>query len=119
MRRILLIFLILGLTSCEKVLFEPDLATSDPLKNFDYLWNEVDRKYSYFELKNIDWNQVRDTYRPMLSANSTDEELFNVLAAMLNSLRDDHTNLISSFNVSHFNVALRSPENYHERLENR
>jgi|SRR5690554_192680 len=115
MRRILLIFLILGLTSCEKVLFEPDLATSDPLKNFDYLWNEVDRKYSYFELKNIDWNQVRDTYRPMLSANSTDEELFNVLAAMLNSLRDDHTNLISSFNVSHFNVALRSPENYHDR----
>ena len=115
MRRIVLIFLILGLTSCEKVLFEPDLATSDAFENFDYLWNEIDRKYSYFELKNIDWNQAREIYRPLLSSNSTDGELFSVLAAMLNSLRDDHTNLISSFNVSQFNVALRNPENYHQR----
>lgn len=115
MKRILLIFLVLSLSSCEKVLFEPDLATSDPLENFDYLWNEVDRKYSYFELKNIDWNQVRDTYRPMLSANSGDIKLFDVLASMLNELRDDHTNLVSSFNVSQYNVALRSPENYHQR----
>ena len=115
MKRILLIFLVLSLSSCEKIFFEPDLATTDPLENFDYLWNEVDKKYSYFELKNIDWNQVRDTYRPMLSANSSDEELFDVLASMLNTLRDDHTNLVSPFNISQFNVALQSPENYRER----
>ena len=115
MKRILFIFLILSLSSCEKIFFEPDLATTDPLENFDYLWNEVDRKYSYFELKNIDWNHVRDTYRPLLSANSSDAELFAVMASMLNTLRDDHTNLVTPFNVSQFNVALKSPENYHER----
>lgn len=115
MKNILLILSVLIFASCEKVLFKPDLASSDPLENFDYLWNEVDKKYSYFELKNIDWNEIRDTYRPMLNENSTEVELFNVLASMLNELRDDHTNLISPFNVSVYNVALNSPKNYRAR----
>ena len=115
MKRILLIFLVLTLASCEKILFEPDLATSDPLENFDYLWSEVDKKYSYFELKNIDWDQVKNTYRPMLSANSSEEELFDVLASMLNELRDDHVNLLAPFNISRYNVALKGPENFRRR----
>lgn len=115
MKKLLLILSVFIFASCEKVLFKPDLASSDPLENFDYLWNEVDKKYSYFELKNIDWNQMRDTYRPMLNENSTEVELFSVLAAMLNELRDDHTNLISPFNVSVYNVALNNPKNYRAR----
>ena len=103
------------LVSCEKSLFAPDQASSDPLVNFDYLWSEVDKKYSYFELKNIDWNATKDKYRSMLNENSTEEELFDVLAKMLNELRDDHTNLVSPFNVSRYNVALSSPVNYRER----
>ncbi len=101
--------------SCEKILFKKDLASSNPLENFDYLWNEVDRKYSYFELKNIDWNQIRTTYRAMLNENSSEEELFNVLEAMLNELKDDHTNLITPFNVSVYNVAATGPKNYRPR----
>lgn len=102
-------------SSCERILFEPDLGSSDPLANFDYLWQEADKKYSYFELKNIDWDEVRDIYRARLSSNSTEEELFEVLAAMLNELRDDHTNLISPFNVSRYNLPLREPANFHQR----
>lgn len=102
-------------SSCEKILFKPDLGSRDPLTNFDYLWEEVDKKYSYFELKNIDWNAIRNKYRPMLSANSSEEDLFNILAQMLNELRDDHTNLFSPFNLSRYNVRLKSPENYRQR----
>lgn len=103
------------LFSCEKILFKKDLGSVDPLENFDYLWNEVDQKYSYFELKNINWNQIRSTYRPMLNENSSEEELFTVLAAMLNELKDDHTNLITPFNVSSYNVAATGPKNYRHR----
>jgi len=116
MKNIILIFsTVLIFSSCEKILFEPDLGSRDPLTNFDYLWEEVDKKYSYFELKNIDWDEVKNTYRPMLTANSTEEELFDVLANMLNELRDDHTNLISPFNVSRYNVVLTGPENFRQR----
>lgn len=115
MKKSFILLSILLLTSCEKVLFKDDLGSTDPLKNFDYLWNEVDKKYSYFELKNINWNQIRDTYRTKLSENSSDIKLFAVMAAMLNELRDDHTNLISPFNVSQYNVALNSELNYRQR----
>lgn len=115
MRIILLILTVFIFSSCEKVLFKKDLGTKDPLKNFDYVWNEMDQKYSYFELKNINWNQVRDTYRPMLNSNSSEAELFAVLAAMFNELRDDHANLISPFNISSYNVALTGAKNFRGR----
>jgi C-terminal processing protease CtpA/Prc len=112
---IVLALVVLFLPACEALFFEPDLGSRDPFANFDYLWEEVDRKYSYFALKDIDWNQIRETYRAQLSASSTEEELFSVLAAMLNELRDDHTNLISPFNISRYNVALRGPANFRQR----
>lgn len=116
MKNIILIFsTVLIFSSCEKILFEPDLGSRDPLTNFDYLWGEVDKKYSYFELKNIDWDELKNTYRSMLTNNSKEEELFDVLANMLNELRDDHTNLTSPFNVSRYNVFLTGPENFRQR----
>ncbi|MFN4299787.1 MAG: S41 family peptidase [Thermaurantimonas sp.] len=116
MKKILLAIVGVGmLLSCERALFERDKASNDPLVNFDYLWNEVDKKYSYFQLKGIDWNIVRDTLRQKLSNQSTEFELFDVLAEMLNTLRDDHTNLISPFNVSRFNVELQKPANFNAR----
>src|SRR5690554_3764845 len=115
MRYLILIISILLFSSCEKALFKKDIGSIEPLENFDYLWSEVDKKYSYFELKNINWNQVRSTNRPMLSENSSEEELFNVLAAMLNELRDDHTNLITPFNVSVYNAALTGAKNFRGR----
>lgn len=115
MKKILFLFSLIALFSCEKILFKHDLGSTDALKNFDYLWDEVDKKYSYFELKNIDWNQIRNTYRPMLNESSNEIQLFNVLSAMLNELRDDHTNLISPFNVSQYNVAITGADNYNKR----
>lgn len=45
----------------------------------------------------------------------TQEELFDVLADLLKELRDDHTNLFSSFNVSRYNLPLQKNLNFHAR----
>ncbi|MFN4000397.1 S41 family peptidase [Algoriphagus sp.] len=117
MKRIFLIAsLSILLFSCEKMLFEPDRASSDPFEVFDYLWNEVDKKYSYFELKQIDWDQIRVDYRAQIFEGMSEEALFDVLGSMLNELRDDHSNLFSPFNISRYDVALRNPPNYSRRL---
>lgn len=112
--RYLLMLLLVVFTSCEKLFLE-DLGTADPYANFDYLWNELDRKYSYFELKGIDWNSIRTEYRSRLSEGMSEEELFSVLADMMNELRDDHSNLFSPFNISRFNIELQYPSNYRAR----
>lgn len=104
------------LVSCEAALFEQDLATTDPNANFEYLWNECNEKYSYFELKNIDWDAVKLEYSAKLYEDMTQDSLFNVLGGMLTELRDDHTNLISNFNVSFFGTQYLGQDNLYGRL---
>ena len=116
MQRILsLLILLVTICACESIFFERDYASSDPYVNFDYLWNEVDRKYSYFELKNVDWDEIRTRYRSQLSSDMSEEALFDVMAAMMNELRDDHSNLISPFNISRYNLPLQENKNFFPR----
>lgn len=104
------------LFSCENLLFEEDLATTDPKTNFEYLWQACHERYAYFDLKEIDWEQVKLKYEPAINENMSEDSLFNVLGAMLDELRDDHTNLISNFNVSFYGVDDRNPDNFDWRI---
>lgn len=112
----LLLLLLFGLASCEEILFEEDLATTDAQANFDYLWNEVNEKYSYFDLKGIDWDAVKTEYSAKLSDDMSQDSLFNVLGDMLTELQDDHVNLISNFNVSFFGTEFLGQDNFYSRL---
>ncbi len=107
--------LLFTLLSCEKLIFKRDLASADPFVNFDYLWSEVDRKYAYFQLKGVDWDSVKRVYRGRIFSNISQDSLFKVMGSMLNELRDDHTNLLSPFNVSRYNAYLRGKDNYEYR----
>lgn len=116
MKKIAYILIITVLfTSCKKVIFGPNESSKNPYENFDYLWEQVDKKYSYFELKNIDWNQIRAKYKDNIYPEITEDSLFRVLGGMMNELRDDHSNLISPFNIQVYNVELRHKPNYNSR----
>ena len=114
-QHILLLLIIPLLASCEKVLFEEDKSTTNPQENFDYLWNQCNEKYSYFELKGIDWNEVKTKYRSKLYTGMSDDSLFNVMRDMLNELQDGHTNLVSNFNASFFDINALGQDNFNFR----
>ena len=99
LRFLLLIFIGTAFVSCERAFMESD-ESSSPVNVFDYLWDKVDQQYAFFDVKGIDWDSVREVYRPMVTEDIDKEDLFDVCAAMLNTLQDGHTNLISGFNVS-------------------
>ena len=107
---------ILVFVSCEKVLFKEEVASIDPQKNLDYLWKQCDEKYSYFDLKGVNWNQVKIDYSAKLYDGMSNDSLFQVLGGMLRELKDDHTNLISNFNVSFFGVKNTGPDNFDWRI---
>ncbi len=112
------VVVLLGFCSCEKMLFEEDGLSGDPFVNFDYLWNECNEKYTFFEYKGIDWELTRATYRQKIFTGMTSDSLFRVLAGMLNELEDGHVNLVSSFNVSRFFIERLGRDNYDERIVN-
>ncbi|WP_109830805.1 S41 family peptidase [Reichenbachiella versicolor] len=104
------------LIACESYFLEPDLASTDPMTNFEYLWNECNEKYSYFELKGVDWDEVKVRYSAQISEDISEDSLFNILAKMLIELKDDHTNLVSNFNVSRFDITRETSDNFDFRI---
>ena len=116
MKKLIICIALCSLFSCEKALFEEDMASTDPKINFEYLWKECNEKYSYFELKNIDWDAIKSKYEVKIFDGMSQDSLFNVLGAMLTELKDDHTNLISNFNVSKFGVKYLGQDNFDWRI---
>ena len=100
-RIFLLCIVTITLVSCERAFMEADVP-NNPVNVFDYLWNKVDQQYAFFDVKGVDWDSVYEVYRPKVSEDDMHvDSLFQVCAAMLNTLQDGHTNLISKFDVSH------------------
>lgn len=91
--------LLAGLAACERVLLGRD-APQEPTENFEFLWTDLHERYSYFELKAIDWHEVGEAYRPLITDDMDEEALFEVLADLLFELEDGHVNLSSAFNRS-------------------
>ena len=85
--------------------------------NFDALWTILDEHYCFFESKNIDWKATGERYRAAIDPEWDDKQFFNHCAAMLDELKDGHTNLISWFNVSYYrNWWSDYPQNFNLRL---
>lgn len=62
----------------------------DPVANFEYAWQALDRNYAQFGVKHVDWDALYRVYRPRVVATTTDEELWDVILAMLRNLNDSH-----------------------------
>lgn len=91
---------------------------NDPYGNFDALWSILDEHYCFFAYKDVDWQEVRTRYRAKLHDDITNRELFDLCSDMLKELKDGHTNLISSYDVSRYWIWEQYPVNYDERLIN-
>lgn len=109
---IILLFSVLCCSSCEKILFEKDFISQHPMHNFEYLWQECHEKYAYFELKKVDWEQIKIDYAQKVYVGMSEDSLFEVLGAMLNTLQDDHCNLFSDFKTSFYGVDYLSQKNF-------
>lgn len=107
------------LTACEKALLGGDPA-ENPQEVFDHLWTDLRNRYSYFELKNIDWEAVKLQYAPLIREDMGEIELFEVLADLLFELEDGHVNLTSSFNRSrNWEWSQNFPLNYNQGIIDR
>ena len=65
----------------------------NPVSNFDALWDTFDENYASFNLREIDWEKMKEKYRPKLNAQSTDGELHAVLKEMISELKDGHVSI--------------------------
>ena len=118
-RQLKIFFFVLFLLSsgaCEKAFISPDKENT-PTNCFDSMWERLDEKYAFFDYKHINWDSVKNVYRPKVYDNMSDQALFKVLDNMLYTLRDGHVNLVSPFNVSrNWQWYLGYPQNFDRGL---
>lgn len=88
----LFLFALITLTSCEDQLVGIEKENT-PITTFDSFWEAFDTHYGLFEVKSINWQALRDQYRPMITNSTTDAELYDIFSKMMIQLNDNHVNL--------------------------
>lgn len=93
MRRLVLLslplFLVCAVGAANPRADEPKAADAY-VRAFDQLWSEMDRQYSYFDHKGIDWPALKEKYRPEAANAASAKEFVAVLRKMLAELKDQH-----------------------------
>jgi carboxyl-terminal processing protease len=64
-------------------------------KNFEELWKTFFDRYPFFNLRNVDWNRQYDIFRPKVSPDTSENELFDIFCDMLAPLNDGHVELMA------------------------
>ncbi|WP_369394167.1 S41 family peptidase [Streptomyces sp. CG1] len=74
-------------------------ATTDPRTAFDVFWQTFEENYPFFAQKHIDWQAVRDRYRPLVHQDTTKDELFGIFSRMVRPLYDAHVGVMDGDRV--------------------
>ena len=93
------------LFGCEKMFIEP--PAKDPEAIFENLWTTFQEEYAPFSERNVDWQAEYNTYRPMVDANTTDAELFDIISQILGTLDDGHVTLTAPNRDIYFSNRIR------------
>ncbi len=80
------------LTSCESIVVDENQMNT-PINNFELLWNDIDKNYGLFGVRNINWDSLYSIYRPQINDQMTDQELWDSITEMLEELDDGHTSI--------------------------
>lgn len=68
----------------------PATATSVPEQSFESFWQTFRDHYAFFPQKQVDWEATYATYRPQVSAQTTESELVVIFRKMVEPLHDGH-----------------------------
>jgi hypothetical protein len=111
----LLLTIVLFFVSCTRSILEkPETSKKEVFETF---WQFIDSKYSFFHLKNIDWDAAYNEFSPSIKEEMSEEAFFDTLSSMISILEDGHSGIDAPFNsFKYAGFFTKGPENYDERL---
>ncbi|MCS4433414.1 S41 family peptidase [Aquiflexum gelatinilyticum] len=78
-------------TSCESMMV--DQPATNPEAIFENIWQTFEEEYAPFDERNVDWEAEYQRFRPMVSSATSEDELFDIISGMLETLDDGHVTL--------------------------
>lgn len=93
--RVALVFLILGVIGgTPRGALAAPTADGGPEEVFDEVWNTVRDHFFDPDLSGLDWNEVRERYRPLARSSGGGRPLHRLINRMLGELGVSHTGII-------------------------
>lgn len=81
------------LTACEKTIIGT-AEVNDPENNFELFWNDFNDHYALFMIREIDWAEQYAKFRPQVTPETSNQELWEIMTQMIAVLDDGHTFLL-------------------------
>jgi carboxyl-terminal processing protease len=75
----------------DDILPRMNLSKAEYVESFDILGEAIDRTYSFFDHKGIDWQEVQIRYRPKVRDVKSTEEFYRLLYEFIRELNDCHS----------------------------
>src|SRR5947208_224134 len=91
--------LLLGVC-CGNATAQKSLGPEQYMDDFDTIWSELGSRYAYFDRKEVDWNRVRELFRPKIAHVKSRSNFISVLEKVLDELYDNHTSLNTNLPTS-------------------
>lgn len=92
------------------------MRTRDPVKNFEVLWETFRARYPFFTLRKVDWQQQYDTFRPLVSGETRDGALFDILCRMVDPLDDGHVEIEGRVDGKMRRFTAEKPTRFHREF---
>ena len=75
-------------------------VTRRQLRIFNELWTTVNERYIYADFNGVDWGAARVEVEARISAGLSDEQFYDVMRELVQSLGDDHSKFLSPDEVA-------------------
>lgn len=82
--------LVVGVSACEQIVLG-DEPSVNSVALFEQLWTDYDQHSSLIHPKQINWDSVYQVYRPQVTPLTTEAELWQIFADMIEVFDDEHT----------------------------
>jgi carboxyl-terminal processing protease len=76
------------------VVYPQNLTEEQFKEDFNIFWETFRDNYAYFDVKQTDWNKVKEIYEPQVSTITEKREFIKLLEQMIYELYDSHTHLL-------------------------
>ncbi|MEM0938660.1 MAG: S41 family peptidase [Bacteroidota bacterium] len=95
MRTKLLLLSTFVLLACENILVNDEIAT-DQTSIFNLFWEDYNRNYAGFVVRNIDWDSTRSSALTSIKGGLSEEEFFELLGSIVVNFEDIHAEIIDT-----------------------
>ncbi len=95
-----------------------DRHLSPPEQNFEKLWQDFEKDYAFFALRDVDWKELYEIYRPKISSTTHDSTLYRYMTEMLSLFDDGHVRLDRLKEDERPFVSAKQPSNRYYRIFN-